>query len=51
MSSVTAPSCPRCGSTDLKLERASLNGETADEATTQKCRRCGARFSVVAKRD
>jgi len=50
MSSVTAPSCLRCGSTDLELERAALNGETAHDATTQKCRRCGARF-VVAKRD
>jgi DNA-directed RNA polymerase subunit M/transcription elongation factor TFIIS len=46
-----SPACPRCGSTDLELEAASLNGETADETTTQRCRRCGERFSVTAKRD
>jgi hypothetical protein len=25
--------CPRCGSADLALERADVNGETADETT------------------
>jgi DNA-directed RNA polymerase subunit M/transcription elongation factor TFIIS len=44
-------SCPRCGSTDLALETASLDGETADETTMQVCRSCGHRFSVTAKRD
>jgi len=48
---VTGASCPRCGSTDLEMERATLNGETADETTVQRCRRCGERFSVTAKRD
>jgi ribosomal protein L37E len=33
------------------MERATLNGETADETTVQRCRRCGERFSVTAKRD
>jgi hypothetical protein len=49
--SVTGPSCPRCGSTDLELETASLDGETADETTIQRCRACNNRFSVTAKRD
>jgi DNA-directed RNA polymerase subunit M/transcription elongation factor TFIIS len=43
--------CPRCGSTALELESASLNGETADETTVQTCRSCGHRFSITAKRD
>jgi DNA-directed RNA polymerase subunit M/transcription elongation factor TFIIS len=51
MSPATGASCPRCGSTDLELETASLNGETADETTVHTCRRCGHRFSVTAKRD
>jgi DNA-directed RNA polymerase subunit M/transcription elongation factor TFIIS len=51
MSSAATVSCPRCGSTELKLETASLNGETADETTVQTCRRCGYLFSITAKRD
>jgi hypothetical protein len=51
MSSAAPVSCPRCGSTELELETASLNGETADETTVQTCRRCGYRFSITAKRD
>jgi hypothetical protein len=34
MSSASRAVCPRWGSTDLDLESASLNGETADETTT-----------------
>jgi DNA-directed RNA polymerase subunit RPC12/RpoP len=51
MSASARAACPRCGSTDLDLESASLNGETADETTVQRCRSCGERFSVTAKRD
>jgi DNA-directed RNA polymerase subunit RPC12/RpoP len=51
MSSASRAVCPRCGSTDLDLESASLNGETADETTVQRCRNCGERFSITAKRD
>jgi ribosomal protein L40E len=51
MKSPHQPACPRCGSTDLELQGASLNGETADETTVQQCRRCGAQFSITAKRD
>jgi DNA-directed RNA polymerase subunit RPC12/RpoP len=51
MSSAATVSCPRCGSSELELETASLNGETADETTVQTCRRCGYRFSITAKRD
>jgi DNA-directed RNA polymerase subunit M/transcription elongation factor TFIIS len=50
MSSPTV-ACPRCGSPELELESASLNGETADETTLQTCRSCGHRFAVTAKRD
>jgi DNA-directed RNA polymerase subunit M/transcription elongation factor TFIIS len=46
-----ATSCPRCGSSDLELETATLDGETADETTVQVCRACGHRFSVTTKRD
>jgi DNA-directed RNA polymerase subunit RPC12/RpoP len=49
--SVTGPACPQCGSTDLELQTASLDGETADETTVQRCRRCGKRFTITAKRD
>lgn len=45
------PKCPRCGSGDLELLTASLDGETADETTVQRCRQCGERFSITAKRD
>jgi hypothetical protein len=48
---MTSNACPRCGSPDVTLESASLNGETADETTVQVCRSCGHRFSVTAKRD
>jgi hypothetical protein len=51
MTSRSQPVCPHCGSTDLELQAASLNGETADETVVQRCRRCGERFSVTAKRD
>ena len=51
MSKVHGLTCPRCGSTDLELERADVNGETADETTVQRCRQCGKRFSITAKRD
>jgi transposase-like protein len=51
MRSIGAPSCPRCGSTDLEPQAASLNGETADETIIQKCRSCGEQFSITAKRD
>jgi hypothetical protein len=51
MSKVDELTCPRCGSADLELERADVNGETADETTLQRCRQCGARFSITAKRD
>jgi hypothetical protein len=33
------------------MEKASLNGETADETIVHRCRNCGERFSVTAKRD
>jgi DNA-directed RNA polymerase subunit RPC12/RpoP len=51
MTRASTPACPRCGSTDLELQSASLNGETADQTTVQRCRRCGERFSITAKRD
>jgi transcription elongation factor Elf1 len=51
MTPVRVPACPRCGSTDLESVTASLNGETADETVVQRCRSCGERFSVTAKRD
>jgi ribosomal protein L37E len=51
MTSASRASCPRCGSTDLELQTASLDGETADETTVQRCRRCGEQFSITAKRD
>ena len=43
--------CPRCGSTDLELISASHEGETADEITVQRCRRCNQRFTITAKID
>ena len=43
--------CPRCGSADLELERADVNGESAVETTVQRCCQCGERFSITAKRD
>ena len=51
MSKVAGLTCPRCGSADLELERADVDGETADETTVQRCRQCGERFSITAKRD
>jgi DNA-directed RNA polymerase subunit RPC12/RpoP len=51
MSKVDGLTCPRCGSADLELERAAVNGETADETTVQRCRQCGERFSITSKRD
>lgn len=51
MSKVDGLTCPRCGSADVELERADVNGETADETTLQRCRQCGERFSITAKRD
>ena len=35
----------------LDLQGASADGETAEETTFQKCRSCGERFAVSAKRD
>jgi hypothetical protein len=35
----------------LELERADVNGESADETTVQRCCQCGERFSITAKRD
>ncbi|HET7341046.1 MAG TPA: hypothetical protein VFL90_06260 [Methylomirabilota bacterium] len=51
MTPAAPPACPRCGSTDLELVSASRDGETADETTVQRCRRCGERFSVTTKID
>jgi len=51
MSKVDGLTCPRCGSADVELERADVNGETADETTVQRCRQCDKRFSITAKRD
>ena len=51
MSKGAGLTCPRCGSADLELERADVDGETADETTVQRCRQCGARFSTTTKRD
>jgi hypothetical protein len=46
-----ALACPRCGSSDLELQTATLDGETADETTVHVCRACHHRFSVTTKRD
>jgi len=51
MSKVDGLTCPRCGSADVELERADVNGETADETTVQRCRQCDKRFSITSKRD
>ena len=51
MRKVDGLTCPRCGSADLELERAAVNGETADETTVQRCRQCGERLSITSKRD
>ena len=45
------PACPRCGSTDMELISATRDGETADESTVQRCRKCGERFTITAKID
>jgi DNA-directed RNA polymerase subunit RPC12/RpoP len=51
MRKIQGLTCPRCGSADLELERADVNGETADETTVQRCRQCDERFFITAKRD
>ena len=51
MPPTASASCPRCGSSDIELISASRDGETADETTVQRCRRCGERFTITAKLD
>jgi hypothetical protein len=51
MTSSATPACPRCGSTDIDLISTLRDGETADETTVQRCRKCGERFTITAKID
>jgi hypothetical protein len=50
MSKVDGLICPRCGSADLELGRADVNGESADETTVQRCCQCGERLRTEGRR-